>query len=163
MHDRVACIAPVFTRACSCDVGHTQRADAALAWLHSRRAERRDTKTLSYRDMNRLHPATARTNANRLRRYVEPRAAMFSEWAACSPSSRSFTVMPDRQLPGLREHDRADAPVASSPLDRDQRKYFEMGRRPLSPWALLLTPSRPAGHPRVHRADARGWLSLAQP
>jgi hypothetical protein len=50
-----------------------------------------------------------------------------------------------------------------APLDRDGENDFALGRRPLSPWAPYPSPSRPAGHPRVHRADARGWLSLAQP
>ena len=52
----------------------------------------------------------------------------------------------------------------SSPfLDRDGENEFANGAAPAQPVGAVPSPSRPAGHSRVHRADARGWLSLAQP
>ena len=181
MHDRGVCIALLFKHLCSCDVGHTKRSDDALASciFAARRSHRRN---FLKRNMHRCHPRMARTGRKHRRmddpapcttQYAEmsmidragnARAQTLRfEQAARSPSRRCLPVMPDRQLPGIRGYDRADAHGLSGPPGRGGESDFAMGRRPLSPWAPFPSPSRPAGHPRVYRADARGWLSLAQP
>ena len=43
------------------------------------------------------------------------------------------------------------------------RKSLRWGGARSARGRRIPSPSRPAGHPRVHRADARGWLSIAQP
>jgi len=188
VHDRSHCTALAFTHSCSCDLGHTERSDNAIALCILPARHRKFLK----RNMDRHHPrinragcastsahalgfglagsAFERERASAVRRpRVEKSmiaATMLTKFsngrhapqaAALSPSCPIAEFWGSGSMTAQTLTDRR------APLDRDGENDFALGRRPLSPWAPYPSPSRPAGHPRVHRADARGWLSLAQP
>ena len=174
MHDRSHCTARAFTHSCSCDVGHTRLSDNPIAsCILTARHE-----IFLKRNMNRHHPridraGSASMSSETCMRFADPRmktsmiaatvSTKFSngrhapQAAALSPSCLIAEFWGSGSMTAQTLTDRR------APLDRDGENDFALGRRPLSPWAPYPSPSRPAGHPRVHRADARGWLSLAQP
>ena len=175
MHDRSHCTVLAFNDSCSCDVGHTGHSDNAIASciLTATRTifETEYESTPSKKRSGRFRVCSIEEalrlglagGVDERPGYARTKLSRFRNERHAPQSRRSLPVMPDRRTLGIWEYDRADAHGSSGTLDRDGENEFAMGRRPLSPWAPYPSPSRPAGHPRVHRADARGWLSLAQP
>ena len=189
VHDRSHCTALVFNHSCPCDADHTERSDNAIASciLPSRREK------FLKRNMLRHHPRITRAGSastsaempepglpggafERGRNYAVRKPRMeksmiattmltkFSNGRHAPQAAAPSPSCPIAELWGSGSMTAQTLTDQSSPFfDRDGENDFALGRRPLSPWAPYPSPSRPAGHPRVHRADARGWLSLAQP
>jgi hypothetical protein len=175
LHDRSHCVARAFTHSCSCDVGHTRLSDNPIASciLIARH------EIFLKRNMNRHHPRIDRAGS----------ASMLSEASMWFADPRMETSMIATtaltKFSNGRHAPKAAAPSPSCPIAEiwgsgsltaqtltDESSPFSTvtGRKSLR-WGgarsargrRIPSPSRPAGHSRVHRADARGWLSLAQP
>ena len=176
LHDRSHCAALALTHSCSCDAGHTRRSDYALAsciliaWHEEflkRNMDRRHPRIVRPGSASTLLVARSMPHAEvsmierpghaRMTVLWFPNERRAPQVAALSPSC------PIAELRGSVSMTAQTLTERRAPPGRDRENEYAMGRRPLSPWAPNPSPSRPAGHPRVYRADARGWLSLAQP
>ena len=175
LHDRSHCAPRAFTRSCSCDVGHTRLSDNPIAsCILTARHE-----IFLKRNMNRHHPRIDRAGSASM----SSKASMWFADPRMETSMIATTTL--TKFSNGRHAPQAAAPSPSCPIAEiwgsgsltaqtltDESSPFSTvtGRMSLR-WGgarsargrRIPSPSRPAGHPRVHRADARGWLSLAQP